>query len=110
MKRSFAPKKEESRRYPSLNQPEIAATVESRWYCTPMTTAARTADKIVCHCLRVTAGEIQVAAIVHPEPTIRDVMDLTGAGTGCTACHCAIRNLLRDQCPAASASPICVMR
>ncbi|REJ71262.1 MAG: hypothetical protein DWQ29_23855, partial [Planctomycetota bacterium] len=26
--------------------------------------------------------------------TIRDVMEQTGAGSGCTACHCRIRELI----------------
>lgn len=75
-----------------------------------MSTAAHPTDKIVCYCLGVTAGEIESVGIVHPQPTLREVMEHTGAGTGCTACHCAIRELLDGQCPASSSSPTCVMR
>jgi bacterioferritin-associated ferredoxin len=42
--------------------------------------------------------------------TLKQVIDHTGAGEGCTVCHCAIRNLLDGQCPAASSSPTCVTR
>ena len=77
---------------------------------TVMSTAAHPADKIVCYCLGVTVGDIEPVVIANPLANVRDVMDQTGAGTGCTACHCALQQMLGGQCPAVSASPICVMR
>lgn len=67
------------------------------------------AGPYVCHCLRISAEEIQTAADIADVPTIRCVMRLTGAGTGCTACHRRIQNLL-DQSRAAAAEPVRVRR
>ena len=78
-----------------------------------------TADPIVCRCLGITEAEIKTAADVSVEtPTVRCIMQMTGAGSGCTACHRRIRQLLAeqraaelelvDQCAAPSSSPTCV--
>lgn len=69
-----------------------------------------TTDRIVCHCLRVTESEISGAVVVAELETVKQVMDFTGAGSGCTACHCAIKKLLGGQCPASASSPTCVIR
>lgn len=63
-------------------------------------------DAVVCHCLKVTAAEIKTAASLIERPTAACVMNLTGAGGGCTACHRRIRQMISNQCPAASSSPI----
>ncbi|MBT6156443.1 MAG: (2Fe-2S)-binding protein [Planctomycetaceae bacterium] len=73
-----------------------------------MLSTAPLSDKIVCHCLRVTNGDIESAAAIEPMETVRDAMKATGAGSGCTACHCAIRKLIIGQRQASS--PTCVMR
>jgi bacterioferritin-associated ferredoxin len=67
------------------------------------TTQQKTAtrQKTVCYCLRVTDTEIKHAIEHRAAETVRDVMDTTGAGSGCTACHCAIRKLLGGRCPSA---------
>lgn len=68
-------------------------------------------DRIVCHCLRVTESEICNSIAVGDADTVKRVMDQTQAGSGCTACHRAIRALLAGrQCPDSSSSPTCVMR
>ena len=67
-------------------------------------------DVVVCHCLKVTQAEVESAIVSSDEPTLRSVMKMTDAGLGCTACHPAIRRLLKAQCPLASSSPTCVMR
>lgn len=78
-----------------------------------------TADPIVCRCLGISEAEIKTAADVSVEtPTVRCIMQMTGAGSGCTACHRRIRQLLTErrvaelalanQCPAPSSSPTCV--
>lgn len=67
------------------------------------------AQPFVCHCLRITEAEIRETADALSAPTVRCVMKETGAGSGCTACHRRIRDLLADQCPPSS-SPTCVIR
>ena len=67
-------------------------------------------DVVVCGCLSVTKGEIHSAIAVSDTPSLRAVMRLTCAGTGCTACHRMIRQMVADQCPAAASSPTCVSR
>jgi bacterioferritin-associated ferredoxin len=56
-------------------------------------------DKIVCHCLRVRESQIAEAISNGSESVngVKDVIDQTGAGGGCTACHCTIRRLLAEQ-------------
>ncbi|MFM9965889.1 MAG: (2Fe-2S)-binding protein [Planctomycetaceae bacterium] len=71
---------------------------------------ANCCDDVVCHCLKVSQAEVESAIVTSDEPSLRCVMRMTGAGTGCTACHRVIRELIRAQCPPASASPTCVMR
>lgn len=69
----------------------------------------------VCHCLKLTADDIRETVSDLEQPTVRCVMRMTGAGTGCTACHRRIRQLLvdrvepADQCPP-SPPPTCVIR
>lgn len=67
-------------------------------------------DRIICHCLRVTESEIRSAVEVGDASSVKRVMDCTQAGSGCTACHLAIRRILADQCPPSASSPICVIR
>lgn len=50
--------------------------------------------EIVCHCLRVSRDEIQVTIESGAAQSVKCVMRETGAGSGCTACHCTIRNML----------------
>ncbi len=73
-------------------------------------TVSNCTDEIVCRCLQVSEAEIKTAADLTEGPTVRCIGRLTGAGTGCTACHRRIRSLLADQCAAASSSPTCVIR
>ena len=67
-------------------------------------------EDVICHCLKVTQAEVESAIVTSDEPSLRCVMRMTGAGTGCTACHRAIRGLIRAQCPPAASSPTCVSR
>lgn len=67
-------------------------------------------EDVICHCLKVTQAEVESAIVTSDEPSLRCVMRMTGAGTGCTACHRTIRELIRSQCPPAASSPTCVMR
>lgn len=53
-------------------------------------------ERVVCHCLSVTAGDIRLAIDVGEIDSLKAVMSETRAGTGCTGCHSAIRRLLED--------------
>ena len=68
------------------------------------------ADRIVCQCLRVSESDVRAAIQAGDVDSVKRIMDHTGAGTGCTACHAAIKRLLAGQCPASGSSPICVIR
>jgi len=68
-----------------------------------MISASCSTDRIVCHCLRVTESQIQDSVARGEAESIRQVIERTGAGSGCTACQRAIRSLLGEaQCPAGS--------
>jgi bacterioferritin-associated ferredoxin len=85
------------------------------------TLSVNAADElIVCHCLGITKSEIRGALEDGTAECLRSVMQQTGAGTGCTACHRAIQRLLvahesgahqsQTQCDASASSPTCVIR
>jgi NAD(P)H-nitrite reductase large subunit len=64
------------------------------------------ADRVICHCLHVKESQIVDAIAVIGVASVRDVIVETGAGAGCTACHCRIRELLacRTAGPVSTAS------
>jgi bacterioferritin-associated ferredoxin len=47
-----------------------------------------------CHCLNISSAEIESAIDTAELRTVKEVIRETGAGSGCTACHCTIRALL----------------
>ncbi|MFQ5733382.1 MAG: (2Fe-2S)-binding protein [Planctomycetaceae bacterium] len=49
---------------------------------------------IVCHCLHITRDEIEESIETASVGSLMCVIRETGAGSGCTACHCTIRSLL----------------
>lgn len=53
-------------------------------------------DRIVCHCLQVRTSTIEAAVSAGAVETVKCVMDMTGAGGGCTACHRRIRDLIEQ--------------
>jgi len=57
------------------------------------------ADRVICHCLRVKASQVQTAIDVGGCASLKEVMDETAAGGGCTACHRRILAML-GQSPA----------
>jgi NAD(P)H-nitrite reductase large subunit len=59
-----------------------------------MSHAAVATDTVMCHCLQVKESQIVDAIAITGAETVRDVIQHTGAGAGCTACHCRIRELL----------------
>ncbi|MGC1273272.1 MAG: (2Fe-2S)-binding protein [Planctomycetaceae bacterium] len=48
----------------------------------------------LCHCLKVTRGEVADAIDLHGCESVEHVTNACGAGGGCTACHRKIRALL----------------
>lgn len=50
--------------------------------------------EVVCHCLQVTRDEIEATIEMGAARSVKCVIRETGAGGGCTACHCTIRNML----------------
>jgi len=73
------------------------------------TVAPRCRTKILCHCLGLSESDVREAVALDGLDSVREVMENTEAGSGCTACHAAIKRLIRDQCPASS-SPTWVTR
>ena len=68
------------------------------------------ADQVVCACLRVTHSELVTAISVLEIRSIREFKQKTGAGDGCTACHCRLQCLLDERAHAAGGAPICSVR
>ena len=67
----------------------------------PMQILARThspadsSEAIVCHCLAVSEETVETAIAICGLSTIKEICRETGAGSGCTACHARLRELLR---------------
>jgi len=55
-------------------------------------------DPEVCHCLGITESEIRAARDFGDCETVNDVKSVTEAGSGCTACHRRIIDVLRHSC------------
>jgi bacterioferritin-associated ferredoxin len=55
---------------------------------------AETPRKVVCHCLNICESTIESKIEAGRVGTVKEVIRETGAGSGCTACHCTIRALL----------------
>lgn len=53
-------------------------------------------ERVVCHCLNVTAGDIRSASEADEIESLQAVMAETRAGTGCTCCQPMIRRLLGE--------------
>lgn len=62
-----------------------------------MATVTEVGDKTICHCLQIGECEVRAAVDCRDLASVHDVMDVTTAGTGCTACHCAIRQILAER-------------
>ena len=52
-------------------------------------------ESIVCHCLGISESAVADAVAVCGLATVKEVCRETGAGSGCTACHTRLRELLR---------------
>jgi bacterioferritin-associated ferredoxin len=51
-------------------------------------------DPVVCKCLNVTESQVRLAIAAFGAKSIGDLGRFTGAGTGCTCCHSALRQIL----------------
>ena len=51
-------------------------------------------DATLCHCLRISHAEVTDCIAVTGAESVGEVAQQTGAGSGCMACHCRIRELL----------------
>lgn len=67
-------------------------------------TAADCSESIVCHCLGISESMVADAVAVCGIATVKDVCRETGAGSGCTACHAGLRELLRKS---SQSVPVC---
>lgn len=52
------------------------------------------ADPLLCRCLQVYRSQVVDCIAVTGAETVREVGEETGAGRGCLACHCRIKELL----------------
>lgn len=62
-----------------------------------MQSSVQTGQVIICHCLQVTESEIRDAITIRGCCSLNDIRQCTGAGTGCTACHRRIYELLCEE-------------
>jgi len=58
-------------------------------------TQADCSETIICHCLGISESTVADAVAVCGLASVKDVCRETGAGSGCTACHARLRELLR---------------
>ncbi len=56
--------------------------------------AATENEGFLCHCAKVQESEVSSAVANGVVDTVEGVMAVTGAGTGCRACHCRIQRVL----------------
>lgn len=57
-------------------------------------------SEIICHCLQVDEAEILAAFEKRHIKSIKDIIEYTSAGDGCTACHPALLEYLERRKPA----------
>ncbi|MCH9655721.1 MAG: (2Fe-2S)-binding protein [Planctomycetes bacterium] len=55
-------------------------------------------QRLLCHCLSVSHEEVQQCISDTSAESVHEVMRGCGAGKGCTACHCRIKDLLAGLC------------
>jgi len=49
---------------------------------------------LLCHCAQVSEAEVRESVENGRAASVAEVMETTGAGTGCRACHCRIQRVL----------------
>ncbi|MBI4376276.1 MAG: (2Fe-2S)-binding protein [Elusimicrobia bacterium] len=53
--------------------------------------------KIVCECLKVSEAQVLKAIRTKKIRSIKDIIDYTSAGDGCTCCHPLLREYLERE-------------
>ncbi len=53
--------------------------------------------EVVCRCLGVTSAELESALDLHNAGSVEELRDQTGAGSGCTACHRILKQVLASR-------------
>jgi len=61
-------------------------------------------ETIVCRCLEVSENTVADAIAICGLTSVREICRETGAGSGCTACHARLKELLRNS---NQAMPVC---
>ncbi|NIL96223.1 MAG: hypothetical protein GTO53_02695 [Planctomycetales bacterium] len=64
-------------------------------------------DRLICHCFGVTEMVIRESIDILGSCTIEQVTACTGAGAGCTACHCRIKRMLAGEAVTCSPFAVC---
>jgi bacterioferritin-associated ferredoxin len=54
-------------------------------------------ENIICHCMDVSEHEIVYTIKNNEDVTLQDIMDITGAGTGCGSCIGEIEEILNRE-------------
>jgi bacterioferritin-associated ferredoxin len=52
---------------------------------------------MLCRCLRVTVDEVREVVSTHGARNVSEIAQHTGAGSGCTACHRRLRQVIVEQ-------------
>lgn len=53
-------------------------------------------DSLLCRCLAVSESQVRDAVVLHGCDSVRAIGAHNGAGEGCTACHCKIKQLISE--------------
>lgn len=61
----------------------------------------RSTVSLICHCLGITESSVRDCIALLSEPTLEAVLDLSGAGAGCSGCHRRIERILTGESPSA---------
>jgi NAD(P)H-nitrite reductase large subunit len=76
----------------------------AKWILRPMNSHGD--DNLLCRCLQVRRSTVIDCIAVTGAETVREIAQHTGAGSGCNACHCRIRELLACRTSAVVAVPV----
>jgi NifU-like protein len=63
--------------------------------------------RVVCHCFRVSEVVIRDAIDILGSSSVGEVTAHTGAGAGCTACHCRIKRMLAGESATCNPFAVC---
>lgn len=52
-------------------------------------------ETIICHCLEISESTVADAVAICGLASVKEICRETGAGSGCTACHARLKEMLR---------------